>query len=53
MKKVIKKGTKDIKPIQKDICTLKFTGVLDDGTVVEDQNNISIQLGDFEVIQVL
>ncbi|XP_012064601.1 PREDICTED: peptidyl-prolyl cis-trans isomerase FKBP8 [Atta cephalotes] len=51
MKKVIKKGTKDVKPIQKDICTLKFTGMLDDGTVVEDQDNISIQLGDFEVIQ--
>ncbi|KAG5334745.1 FKBP8 isomerase, partial [Acromyrmex charruanus] len=51
MKKLIKKGTKDVKPIQKDICTLKFTGVLDDGTVVEDQDNISIQLGDFEIVQ--
>ncbi|XP_018372055.1 PREDICTED: peptidyl-prolyl cis-trans isomerase FKBP8-like isoform X2 [Trachymyrmex cornetzi] len=51
MKKIIKKGTKDVKPIQKDVCTLTFTGVLDDGIVVEDQDNVSIQLGDFEVVQ--
>ncbi|KYN04145.1 Peptidyl-prolyl cis-trans isomerase FKBP8 [Cyphomyrmex costatus] len=51
MKKVIKKGKKDVKPIRQDICTIKFTGMLDDGTVVEDYDDFSIQLGDFDVIQ--
>ncbi|KYQ48696.1 Peptidyl-prolyl cis-trans isomerase FKBP8 [Trachymyrmex zeteki] len=51
MKKVIKKGTKDVKPIRHDTCIIKFIGVLDDGTVVEDHDNVSIHLGDFDVVQ--
>jgi len=52
-KRVIKKGQKNVKPQRHDICTLKIVGVLDDGTVVEEYDDISIQVGDFEVVQVL
>jgi len=52
-KRVIKKGQKDVKPQRRDICTLKIVGVLNDGTVVEEYDDISIQVGDLEVVQVL
>ncbi|XP_011698872.1 PREDICTED: peptidyl-prolyl cis-trans isomerase FKBP8-like isoform X2 [Wasmannia auropunctata] len=50
-KKVRKKGQKDVKPQRGDICTLEMIGMLDDGTVVEYNDNMSIQVGDLEVVQ--
>lgn len=52
-KKVIKKGEKGVCPHRSDICTVKIVGVLDDGTVVEEYDDMSIQTGDLEVVQVL
>lgn len=51
-KRVIKKGQKDVQPHRGDICTVKIVGVLDDGTVVEKYDDMSIQIGDLEVVQV-
>lgn len=53
-KRVIKKGEKDVQPHResRDICTVKIVGALDDGTVVEKYDDISIQIGDLEVVQV-
>ncbi|XP_028048980.1 peptidyl-prolyl cis-trans isomerase FKBP8-like isoform X2 [Monomorium pharaonis] len=50
-KKVIQKGEENVKPHNGDMCTIKMIGKLDDGTVVEDYNNLTIQIGDMEVIQ--
>lgn len=52
-KRVIKKGQQDTKPQKGDICTVKIIGVLDDGTVVEGYDDVAIQVGDLEVVQVL
>lgn len=52
-KRVIKTGTTDEQPQRGDICTVKIVGVLDDGTVVEEHDDMSIQIGDLEVVQVL
>lgn len=50
-KKVIKAGEKGTRPNRGDICTLKLTGKLEDGTVVEEADKLVVQLGDVEVIQ--
>ncbi|XP_039309893.1 peptidyl-prolyl cis-trans isomerase FKBP8 isoform X2 [Solenopsis invicta] len=50
-KKVIQKGKENVKPHKGDICTIKMSGVLDDNTVVEDYDNLTIQIGDLEVVQ--
>lgn len=52
-KKVIKSGKNGTRPNRSDICTLKITGKLKDGTTVEEYEDLKIQLGDVEVIQVL
>ncbi|XP_054000627.1 peptidyl-prolyl cis-trans isomerase FKBP8 isoform X1 [Hylaeus anthracinus] len=50
-KKVVKPGKNGTRPNRSDICILKITGKLKDGTVVEEYEDLKIQLGDVEVIQ--
>lgn len=50
-KKVIKAGEKGTRPNKSDICTLKIIGKLNDSTIVEEFEELTIQLGDVEVIQ--
>ncbi|XP_024943518.1 peptidyl-prolyl cis-trans isomerase FKBP8 isoform X2 [Cephus cinctus] len=50
-RKIIKLGEKGNRPNASDICTLKIIGKLEDGTVVEEYEELTIQLGDIEVIQ--
>lgn len=52
-KRVVKKGEKEVQPHRGDICTVKIVGVLDNGTEVEKYDDMSIQIGDLEVVQVL
>lgn len=52
-KRVIKKGEKEAQPQRGDICTVKIVGRLDDGSVVEEYDDMTIQIGDLEVVQVL
>lgn len=51
-KRVLKQGQKDMKPTRGDICTVKIIGCLDGGKVVENCDNLSIRLEDYDVIQV-
>ncbi|XP_012269550.1 peptidyl-prolyl cis-trans isomerase FKBP8 isoform X2 [Athalia rosae] len=50
-KKVVKAGQPGTRPNRSDICTIKLTGKLEDGKVVEDHEKLTVQLGDVEVIQ--
>ncbi|KAJ8679260.1 hypothetical protein QAD02_015047 [Eretmocerus hayati] len=50
-KKVLKAGQKNSRPNRSDMCVLKYIGKLEDGTVVDEEEDITIQLGDAEVIQ--
>lgn len=50
-KKVITKGQNGMRPNRGNMCTLKIVGKLSDGTVVEEHEDITIQLGDVEMIQ--
>lgn len=53
-KKVVMSGKDGIRPNKGDMCTLRIVGRLkENGIVVENINNIVIQLGDLEVVQVL
>lgn len=52
-KKVLTPGKDMSRPNRSDICVIKFIGKLDDGTVVEDEEELTIQLGDVEVVQVV
>lgn len=52
-KRVMRKGLDETRPNRGDMCTLQITGKLEDGTIVEDYDNFTVQLGDMEVIQVL
>lgn len=52
-KKVIKEGKGGSRPNRTDYCTLKIIGKLEDGTIVEEHENITIQSGDVEIIQVM
>lgn len=52
-KKIIKKGKDGTRPNRGEICTLNITGKLEDSNIVEEYENLVIQLGDMEVIQVL
>ena len=51
-KKVLKAGKENTRPQRSDICVIKYTGQLEDGTIVEKEDELTIQLGDMEVIQV-
>lgn len=51
MKKVLTPGIQDTRPQKSDICVLKIVGCLEDGTVVEQHENLEINHSDNEVIQ--
>lgn len=51
-KRVVKPGKNGTRPNRSDICILNITGKLEDGTIVEEDKNLIVQLGDVEVIQV-
>lgn len=51
MKKVLVAGIPDSRPNKSDICSITYTGCLEDGTVVDKAENVKIQLNDNEVIQ--
>lgn len=51
-KRVIKKGKNGTRPNRGEICTLNITGKLEDSNIVEEYENLVIQLGNMEVIQV-
>ncbi|XP_012284026.1 peptidyl-prolyl cis-trans isomerase FKBP8 [Orussus abietinus] len=51
IKTVLKPGKKGTRPNKSDICTLKMSGKLEDGTIVEEYEELIIQLGDVEVVQ--
>uniref|UniRef100_T1PC14 peptidylprolyl isomerase n=1 Tax=Musca domestica TaxID=7370 RepID=T1PC14_MUSDO len=51
VKRVLKKSKVNKRPQRGDKVTLNFTGKLDDGRVVENQENFQVHVGDFEVIQ--
>ncbi|XP_054277838.1 peptidyl-prolyl cis-trans isomerase FKBP8 [Macrosteles quadrilineatus] len=49
LKKVIKKGLSDSRPQRSDVCTVRYVGKYEDKVV--DEGNVTINLGDGEVIQ--
>lgn len=51
LKKVLRKGHSALRPESKDLVMISYTGRLDDGTVVEEQSNIVVQIDDVEVVQ--
>lgn len=48
---VLSKGQGHAQPQRGDICTITYTGTLDDGTVVEQRTAAVVQIGDVEVVQ--
>lgn len=51
MKKVLIEGDSDIKPQRGDICKINVIGKLENGTVVENQQEVIVHVGDNEVVQ--
>lgn len=51
LKKIIKKGDTSVQPQRGDYVRIKFTGQLEDGTVVEDEQDFELHVGDIEVVQ--
>lgn len=50
-KKVIKHGQPDSRPQRADVCIIKLIGKLENGTIVENSDFLTIHVGDAEVIQ--
>lgn len=51
-KKVLHKGEEDSRPARTDICKINLEGRLQDsGDLVEKLENVSVQLGDYELVQ--
>lgn len=50
LKKVLQEGTGD-RPESRDIAVINFTGRLEDGTVVEEEKDMVVQIDDVEVVQ--
>lgn len=50
-KKTVKKADTDIQPQRGDLVTINYTGTLIDGTIVEQEENFKLHVGDFEVVQ--
>lgn len=50
-KKTVKKAETDVQPQRGDLVTINYTGKLEDGTVVEQEENFKLHVGDFEVVQ--
>ncbi|XP_055919667.1 peptidyl-prolyl cis-trans isomerase FKBP8 [Eupeodes corollae] len=51
IKKTLKKSNNPISPQRGELVKLSFTGKLDDGTVVEKEENAYFHVGDYEVVQ--
>uniref|UniRef100_U5EVG1 peptidylprolyl isomerase n=1 Tax=Corethrella appendiculata TaxID=1370023 RepID=U5EVG1_9DIPT len=51
VKKIIQKGTTDERPERNDIVKINYTGRLEDGTIVEEEKDFIVQVGDVEVVQ--
>lgn len=49
VKRVLKKSKNNKRPVRGDLVTLSYTAKLEDGTVVEQQENCQVHVGDFEV----
>lgn len=52
-KKVVKPGKPNTRPQRLDICVVSIVGKLEDGTIVENYEDLEIQLGDVEIVQVI
>lgn len=50
LKKVLQEGTGD-RPESRDIAVINFIGRLEDGTVVEEEKDMVVQIDDVEVVQ--
>ncbi|EDS44076.1 FK506 binding protein [Culex quinquefasciatus] len=50
LKKVLQEGT-DERPESRDIAVINFTGRLEDGTIVEQEQGMVVQIDDVEVVQ--
>lgn len=50
-KKIIKIGNSEIQPQRGDLVRINVNGKLEDGTLVENYQNLEIHVGDFEVVQ--
>lgn len=50
-KKILVKGTAGSRPEREDICTINLCGRLENGTVVEELENETVQVGNYEVVQ--
>lgn len=51
IKKTLKKSDDPRSPMRGELITVSYTGKLDNGTIVEKEENISLHLGDYEVVQ--
>ncbi|KAM8713934.1 hypothetical protein ACLKA7_014142 [Drosophila subpalustris] len=52
IKRIVKKAPESAEhPNRGDLVTIKFTGKLEDGTIVEKEESFQCHVGDFEVIQ--
>lgn len=50
-KRVIKEAQGEIQPQRGDAVKINFTGKLEDGTIVEKEENFEVHVGDYEVVQ--
>ena len=51
-KKVIKPGKPNTRPNRNDLCLISIVGRLEDGTIIEQDEELIIQLGCLDIIQV-
>lgn len=51
IKRTLKKSDTPISPQRGELIKISYTGKLDNGTIVEKQENIQVHLGDYEVTQ--
>lgn len=49
--KIIAPGRPETRPMSGDLCQISFAGRLDDGTIVEEADDMKIHVGDNEVCQ--
>lgn len=49
--KVLVEGEPDIKPQRGDICKINVVGKLENNTIVENQQDLIVHVGDNEVVQ--
>ncbi|XP_055387039.1 peptidyl-prolyl cis-trans isomerase FKBP8 [Condylostylus longicornis] len=50
-KKTLVKSSSDVKAQRGHIIKMNYVGKLEDGTIVEEQQNYEVQVGDFDVVQ--